>query len=210
MIGEQGKCRGRACETEQANPIPCIEIINLTKSFGNKQVLNNFNAVFYPGVNCLLGNSGIGKTTLANLILGLIKSDSGEIKGTEDKTINCVFQENRLMESLSAIKNLMLVCRKTQKNEALALLQQMGLEGNAHCPVSALSGGMRRRVAIARALIKPANIYIFDEPFNGLDDVRKDSIIGIIKERTEGAILILITHDALEIKALGCRKVSMV
>ena len=186
-----------------------IKVINVSKSFGDKKVLENFNAEFDSGVNCLMGDSGSGKTVLVRLTLGLLKPDSGEIRGTEGKKINCVFQENRLIDELSAVKNLMLVCDKTKKEEISNLLCKLGLEGNVHYPVYTLSGGMKRRVAIARALINPADIYIFDEPFKGLDDYRKDSVAEIIKEYTKGAVTIVVTHDTKDVELLGARKVKI-
>jgi NitT/TauT family transport system ATP-binding protein len=156
-----------------------------------------------------MGDSGVGKTTLANIILGLVKPDGGEILGVNGKRINCVFQEDRLIEELSAFKNLMLVCKKEQAGEARELLCEMGLEGSIDCPASDLSGGMKRRVAIARALLNPADIYIFDEPFSGLDDARKDAIIEIMKRRTQNAVSVFITHDASDAHALGAAIVNI-
>jgi len=186
-----------------------IELVNLTKSFGDKPVIRSFSAVFPDGATCLMGDSGIGKTTIAHIVLGLIPPDSGEVRGTQDKRISCVFQENRLIEELSAIKNLTLVCGKEQTENALALLCQMGLEDSAHHPVSTLSGGMKRRVAIARALIRPADIYIFDEPFKELDDTRKDAVIGIIRQITRNATSVFITHVIDDAQALDARIITM-
>ena len=186
-----------------------IELVNLTKSFGDNAVIRNFSAVFPDGATCLMGDSGIGKTTVARMVMGLVQPDSGEVRGTQDKRISCVFQENRLIEELTAIKNLTLVCGEEQTGAALAMLCRMGLEGSTHCPVSTLSGGMKRRVAIARALIRPAGIYIFDEPFKELDDMRKDAVIGIIKQHTHNAVSIFITHDADDAQALDARIITM-
>jgi len=186
-----------------------IELVNLAKSFGDKLVIRNFSATFPDGATCLMGDSGIGKTTIARMVMGLVQPDSGEVRGTQGKRISCVFQENRLIEELSAIKNLALVCGKEQTGEAQALLCLMGLEGSTHCPVSTLSGGMKRRVAIARALIHPADIYIFDEPFKGLDDTRKDAVIGIIKQHTRGAVSIFITHDTDDAHALDAQVITI-
>ena len=186
-----------------------IELINLCKSFDGNPVIRNFSAVFPGGAACLMGESGIGKTTLAHIILGLVQSDSGEVRGTRGARKSCVFQENRLIEELSALKNLTLVCGKEKADEALALLREMGLEDSAYHPVSTLSGGMKRRVAIARALIRPADIYIFDEPFKELDDTRKDAVIGIIRRITHNATSIFITHDADDAQALDARIITM-
>ena len=186
-----------------------IELVNLTKSFGDKPVIRGFSAVFPDGATCLMGDSGIGKTTVVRIVMGLIQPDSGEVRGTQGKRISCVFQENRLIEELPAIKNLTLICGKEQTEEALALLCQMGLEDSARHPVSTLSGGMKRRVAIARALIRPADIYIFDEPFKELDDTRKDAVIGIIRRITRNATSVFITHDTGDAQALDARIITM-
>jgi NitT/TauT family transport system ATP-binding protein len=186
-----------------------IEVINLKKAFDDKCVLNNFNATFRIGANCLMGDSGAGKSTLARIMLGLLKPDAGEIRGLENKRINCVFQENRLIEELSAMKNLMLVCGKEKTKEAYDLLCEMGLEGSTNCAVSTLSGGMKRRVAIARAIINRADIYIFDEPFKGLDDARKSSIIEIIKRHTQNAVSIFITHDISDAHSFDSKIINL-
>jgi NitT/TauT family transport system ATP-binding protein len=186
-----------------------IEIINLTKTYNKKIVLDKFNATFLPGANCLMGDSGSGKTTLSLIMLGLSKPDSGEVRGVSNKKVSCVFQENRLIEELSAFKNLSLVCNKQKNEEIRDLLSQMGLKDSIDDPVSTLSGGMKRRVAIARAIINPSDIYIFDEPFKGLDDALKDSIIEIVKKRTQNSITIYITHDLSDVKSLDARLVKL-
>lgn len=186
-----------------------IEVINLSKSFGDNLVLHNFNAQFEPGANCLMGYSGIGKTTLINIMLGLENKSSGEIKGLKNKNITCVFQEDRLIEELSPLKNVMLVANKENKAKAIELLKQLELESCINSPVATASGGMKRRVAIARALINHADIYIFDEPFKGLDDKTKLSTIEVIKKHTKGAICIFVTHDISDAKLLNAKIINM-
>lgn len=187
-----------------------IEVKNICKAFGDKKVLTNFNATFEKeSVTCIMGDSGIGKTTLAHIIAGITKADCGEVLGMENMRIGMVFQENRLIEELSAIKNLLLVYRKENMSEILSLLKDLGLSESMRCPVSSLSGGMKRRVSIARALINPADVYIFDEPFKELDEERKENVRSIIKNRTRGATVIFITHDSADIKALAANVVNI-
>lgn len=186
-----------------------IEVINLSKTFDDVKVLDNFNASFTTGANALMGYSGIGKTTLINIMLSLVTADSGEIKGLDNKKINCVFQEDRLINQLSPLKNVMLVCKNDKKENAKQLLAQLGLNDSINKPVNTASGGMKRRVAIARALVNKADIYIFDEAFKGLDDENKNNAIKVIKNNTKNAICIFITHDINDATLLDAKIINM-
>ena len=91
----------------------CIIFNSISKSFGNTKVFQDFNlAIKGNQTTCILGASGIGKTTLLNLLLGIEKVDCGSIDGLAGKNIVAVFQENRLVENLTSIKNVQLVCKK--------------------------------------------------------------------------------------------------
>lgn len=141
---------------------------------------------------CVLGRSGCGKSTIINLLLGLIKPDRGTItilghdphkqfqnmKGR----IGCVFQSDRLLPWRSALDNVMLpgeilgMKSSHHRQQAQALLQQFGLQGFEHTRPSELSGGMRQRVAIARALISDPDILLADEAFGHLDEATAESL----------------------------------
>lgn len=186
-----------------------IQIKNLNKNFGNRKVLKNFNATFDVGATCVMGVSGVGKTTLINIMLGLTKEDSGEIIGLENKKVVCVFQEDRLLEDLTVLKNIMLVCGREQVDKVRTLLKSLHLTSHINRPVHTLSGGMKRRVAIARALIKNADVYIFDEPFKGLDNDLKEHVINVIKSQTKSAVSIFITHNFSDIKLLNAKTIKI-
>lgn len=188
-----------------------IKVVNLNKSFNGQQVLNNVSMAFKNGkITCLMGASGKGKTTLANIMMGLQKADSGHIEGLQGKKISAVFQEDRLIEHWDAVKNIFLVCRKDFTEDYIHKnLNKIGLTDYEKKPVSSLSGGMRRRVAIVRALLAEYDVLIMDEPFKGLDFELKKQVIGYVKKMTEGKTVIIITHDKDEIEMLKADLVTM-
>lgn len=182
-----------------------IEMINITKHFDGRQILKDCNITFAEGkVNCLMGASGAGKTTLINILMGLMKPDSGEIRGIQGKQFAVVFQEDRLIEHWDAIKNIRLVCDKGITDDKIAQeLEEVALNELTTKPVSAFSGGMKRRVAIVRAVMANSDILIFDEPFKGLDMAIKMKVIEYINHRSKGKSVIVITHDREEANSLG-------
>lgn len=181
---------------------------DISKSYGDRQVLTHFSAVFPAGeTTCILGPSGCGKTTLLRLILALEQPDAGEILGRTQAT-SAVFQENRLFESFTALSNVAAVLsgsRRARQAAAGDCLTELGLGDSLHLPVAALSGGMKRRVAIARALMAPGGLLVLDEPFSGLDADTKAAVLYCVQCRSQGVTTILVTHDPGEAQALGAR-----
>lgn len=188
-----------------------IKLLHINKQFDNKPVLKDLSITFPQGrISCLMGPSGIGKTTLINLIMGLEKADSGTITGLEDKIISPVFQEDRLIEHWDAINNIKLVCSKDVTNKIIEdELNKVGLYEDRYKPVLTLSGGMRRRVALLRALLYDGNLLILDEPFKGLDKELKNRVIEYVKEKAKGKTVILVTHDLKNAELLEAIQVRM-
>lgn len=188
-----------------------IKLLHIYKQFDNKPVLKDLSITFSEGrISCLMGSSGIGKTTLINLIMGLEEPDSGEITGLEDKVISPVFQEDRLIEHWDALDNIKLVCPKDVSDKIIEEeLFKIGLFEDRKKPVIALSGGMRRRVALLRALLSKGNLLILDEPFKGLDDELKNKVIEYVKEKTKGNTVIVVTHDLKDAELLEAIQVRM-
>ncbi len=139
------------------------------------------------------GPSGIGKTTLLRLLMGLEKPTSGQILGTNGLRFAAVFQENRLLPTLTAVDNVRLVS-DWPIAQIERLLQELLHLNDLAQPVSELSGGMQRRVAIARALAAASDILVFDEPFSGLDEQNILQAIHCIQRYREGRTLILSSH----------------
>ncbi len=187
-----------------------IVIHKLTKSYGEKLALPPFSCTVKPGeIVCLLGQSGCGKTTLLRLLLGLEPPTGGAVSGLPDR-ISAVFQEDRLCPAFSAVTNVSLALgRQASKAEIVALLTDLGLGDALTKPVRELSGGMQRRVAIARSLLMPADLYLMDEPFKGLDEDTRQQVMDAVLARTRGKTLLLVTHDPEEAAYLGGRIVRM-
>lgn len=188
-----------------------IRILNLTKKYGDRDIFRNFSLSIGKGkVTALMGKSGLGKTTLMRILMGLEKYDSGEIEGLEGIRIGAVFQEDRLCENLSSVTNVAIACdRKVTKEMIERELERTGLKGSLHKPVRELSGGMKRRVAIVRSVMSPSDILIFDEPFKGLDSETKEDIVKYLKERIGGRTVILITHDIREAEIFGSNVINL-
>lgn len=186
-----------------------VSFEKVSKSFGEKSVLKELSFSIEKGqVVCIMGPSGCGKTTVVNLLLGLIKPDSGIINTPE--IVSVVFQEDRLFEEFSALSNVAAVVPKTEsKDKCVAILEAMGLGNELKTPVAKLSGGMQRRVAIARALVTEADFFILDEPFKGLDENTKDDVIEFVREYLRGKTILLITHQTDEAEKLGADMVYM-
>jgi len=174
-----------------------LEAVNLSKAFEGKQVLRDFFWRFEPGVHYgLMGPSGCGKTTLLNLLMGLLKPDSGEVKG--QAKLSAVFQEDRLLEHMTAIGNIRLV-RSLPEADIKAMLLSLGLaEESLSQPVSEFSGGMKRRVALARALLADYDVLLMDEPYKGLDEDTRRQVQEVVRQHTRNKTVILVTHDPSE------------
>lgn len=140
---------------------------------------------------CVMGASGMGKSTLLSLAAG------------ECAPCSMVFQDVRLVEGVSALENV-LVCAdaRVDASSAAALLRLLVPGVDVHARVVELSGGQRRRVEIARALLCPGGAVILDEPFAGLDAAARDATAEVVLDLLDGRTLLLATHDAADARAL--------
>ena len=183
-----------------------LRLQNIDKSFGEKNVLTGFSMEAEEGERvCVLGPSGGGKTTLLNIIAGLIPPDRGEIQRPEGK-IAYVFQEYRLLPWLNAEENLT-ADTGCSKEDARELLRTMELEKENHGYPDDFSGGMKQRLSIARALAFDSSVILMDEPFKGLDPELRERVIARVDEYCHGRTVILVTHDRTECDMMKCTKI---
>ena len=208
-----------------------LKIKNLSKSFGDKSVLNNLSINIERNKSqVIIGGSGTGKSVLLKCILGLIEPDNGEIYFNElilDKKsradtdfhskIGMLFQGAALFDSLNVQENITFGIKKigektdNLKDIAVDKLRKVGLDSTVlDLYPSELSGGMQKRVALARAIARNPEILFFDEPTTGLDPIMADIINDLINEVIEevGATAITITHDMESARKIA-DKISM-
>jgi len=186
------KCRDTKTDRD-ADDMECagIEIKNIGKSYRDRKVLSGVSAVYEPGgIYYLTSPSGSGKTTLLRIISGIEDADEGSILRAGRYSV--VFQEDRLCEEYSAVKNVAMVTGNEEK--AREMLGMLLPEDALSKPCSELSGGMKRRVAVVRAMESKSECVLLDEPFTGLDAVTKADVEKYICDRQRGRILIIATH----------------
>ena len=191
-----------------------LELRNLTKRFGNKQIFSNYDLVIPEGkIVAVVGQSGGGKTTLLRMLAGLETIDSGTLiyngktlpleELEKRHLLGFVFQDFQLFPHLSVLENLILSPIKTQnmsrsdaEDKARKLLDTLGLANHATAYPFSLSGGQKQRVALARAMMIDPEIIGYDEPTSALDpELRKEVEKLILENRATGITQIVVTHD---------------
>ncbi len=188
-----------------------IVLKDICKQYGGQTVLDHFSFEFQEHKSyCIMAPSGQGKTTLLHILMGIVNADSGTIFGIDQYRIAPVFQENRLCENLSVAANIKMVSSEKLPSQKLSvLLDQFLLPGSMKKPVRTLSGGMKRRVALIRALCSEGNLFLFDEPFKGLDLSTKETVMHIVKQAIEGKTAIWVSHDPSEAEFMGSEIVKI-
>ena len=183
-----------------------INMSNVSFSYGEKKVLDNFNLSLKKGERaCLFGESGSGKTTILRLICELEKAQSGQI--IIGGKLSVVFQEDRLLPFKTVIENISAVNGDEKKCEEL--LKAFSLYEYKDKYPRSLSGGMKRRIAIIRALSRDFDILILDEAFNGIDRENIEKIAQIINENTKDKTLVMVSHSEWEAEILRAKIVKI-
>lgn len=188
-----------------------VELDSISKSFKGHRVLNNVNLTVCTGKpKCIMGESGIGKTTLLKIILGVMKPDGGQIIIPEGKRKAAVFQEDRLIEDADVYTNMYCVLGKRfDKDIVDKHLKMTGLEGIGNKKVKELSGGMKRRTAVIRAVLADTEIILLDEAFKGLDKESRDIMLEYIKRCCRNKVIILVSHNRTEGEKIGAEIIDL-
>jgi len=199
-----------------------IQFRNVSKRYGKKIILDNLTLDIKAGeFVILIGPSGCGKTTTLKTINRLIEPDSGEIfiDGKDitkvdpvqlRRTIGYVIQQIGLFPNMTVEQNIAIVpkllnYKKEEIDEIvhrLLDLVNMPYEENAKKYPSELSGGQQQRIGVLRALAASPPIVLMDEPFTGLDEDTKRNVMGYIRERADGKLVIISTHQQEDVELL--------
>ena len=192
-----------------------IEVKGLTKSFGSESLLKNFSLDISEGeIVAVMGPSGIGKSTLLNIIGGLDREYEGSI--SYDKKIfegievpfPFVFQESEsLLPWKSVEDNVRIAGRRLAQEEIDDALKSVGLYEHRRKKPSELSGGMKQRVSLARALVCRSRVLLLDEPFASLDSEMRTKLQLLVKDlcKSKRITVIMVTHDRSEAEAMADR-----
>ncbi len=200
-----------------------LKIEKVSKSFNGKKILDDVSLSVNKGhIAVLLGQSGVGKSTLLRILNNLESSDSGTIllngkqldlaKTSQDHTIGMVFQQFNLFDHLTVEQNITLALEKVMgkskeeaKKIALGLLKHFGLEDKSDKYISQLSGGQKQRLAIARTLALKPKVVCLDEPTSALDPLLTSYVAQNIQQLAdEGYIILVASHDIALLDKLKC------
>lgn len=178
-----------------------FEYKNISVKYDDKAVLEDYELRLETGnIYCLMGPSGIGKTTLLKEIYHRTKA-------------RCAFmyQENRLFEDTGALNNILLGAEKNgfELKEAEKLLMQFLQGEDYETPVKNFSGGMKRRVSFIRTLLYKGDVILLDEPFSGIDKERREDMLRYIENLKENHIILLATHDIEDAKRLNAHIIQL-
>jgi len=180
---------------------------NINLSYDHNKIFENLNISFkHQQITCLFGPSGIGKTSILNLLAGILKPDSGKVNVPVTTRIGYVFQEPRLLPWCNVRENLGIGLYATDMNEGQRyaaieeMIEQLSLTGyDKHYPAQ-LSGGMKQRVALGRAFVIAPELLLLDEPFSALDEALKLEMRNLLHNLIEWfpCTTVFVTHDFME------------
>jgi putative hydroxymethylpyrimidine transport system ATP-binding protein len=205
------------CGSGPPKSAPTVYMENVTFEFSGEDIFRSLNFTVEGGEwTCLIGPSGVGKSTLLRLISGSLRQFfSGTIRfDTESNpsgTTAWMAQKDLLLPWLNVVENVCLGARlrgcltEEIRIRARHLLEHVGLADYVKALPSQLSGGMRQRVALLRTLMEARPVILMDEPFSALDALTRLKLQDLAAQLVKGATVLMVTHDPLEALRLGHR-----
>lgn len=193
-----------------------LEIKNITKKFKNQTVIDDVSIKFTPGkIYGLVGRNGCGKSVLLKMICGIMTPNEGEILfDNEDhirkygmpKSTRALIENPEFIGSLTGYENLKLLAsiqNTINDKRIMETLRLVGLDGDENKKFKEYSLGMKQKLGIAQVIMEDADLLIFDEPFNGLDEKSAKDIRNLLKTlKDKNKIIIIATHIKEDIETL--------
>ena len=203
-------------ETPPTESVIGVSVTELRVSYGDSLLFDALSLQMPAGAwTCLLGPSGVGKTTLLRVIAGLEQGETGQIVCSDQHTLTgriaYMAQRDLLLPWLTLTENAMLGARlrgrsgKEEMERTQALLERVGLGSHVNKRPDSCSGGMRQRAAVVRTLMEDRPVVLMDEPFSALDAITRLELQEIAADLLTGRTVLLVTHDPLEALRLGHR-----
>ena len=203
---------------------PSVRVSRASLSFAGKEVFRGLDLSLAAGQwTCLLGPSGVGKSSLLRLVAGL-SPDGGALDGAvaaEDGQpltgrVAYMAQQDLLLPWASVLDNVLIGptlrtggATPAERDRAAAILERVGLAAEADALPATLSGGMRQRAALARTFFEDRPIVLMDEPFSALDAITRRRLQNLASSLLEGRTVLLVTHDPLEALRVGHRVITL-
>ncbi len=180
-----------------------IELMDVCYEIENQCIFEQVNYQFEKGMYIVQGESGIGKTTLLNMIYGYKNPFSGSIHVQEGIKMRYLFQEDMIFQNLTLLENFLMKCdaigiveKRMEKIQALCI--QYGIKDKLNCRVCTLSGGERKRAQIAMLGLEEFDVLLLDEPIANLDEKNSNIIIQLLLEMKDKTIII-VSHQKIEL-----------
>lgn len=191
-----------------------LKINNVSKVLGMRPILKNINLIINPGeIIAVTGENGAGKTTLLKVIAGLLPLSKGQIQGVEQVKIGYVGHQPMVYNRLTVIENLAFfgkLYNSFSQNRLKQVLQEINLNKAQNQLAQNLSRGMLQRLSLGRLLMQQPLVFLFDEPFTGLDTKGKDWLSGFLTRiHQQQKILIVVTHNLDELATIPFREVHL-
>ena len=186
-----------------------IDCRGISKAYKHKQLFYNFTGTFPPGVcNCIVGENGVGKTTLLKIMSGILKPDSGSITVSGMCTYagsNPYMLRGSVMDNIAFPLTLKRQHGRREQYVVLEMIERLGLEALKHQEARTLSAGEKQKVALGRALVWDPEILLLDEPTANIDRSMIEMIEGYLKDylKNNNRTLVVVSHDYEQVHRLS-------
>lgn len=182
---------------------PIVKLENIRMNYESRLIFHDLSYSFVNGIYVLKGVSGIGKTTLLNVISGYVKCLDGKVSIATGKKISYLFQEALLFHNLTVSENLYMKYHVKEQEDLLfkqrikGITEELQISNLLDKKVALLSGGEKQRVQLAVSSLDDADILLMDEPVSNVDDENMEKILSYIKKISKNKLIVIVSHQPI-------------